>query len=403
MQAIIKQPPAAPALPDLRNLGTILRILLAVNGATLLAALAREPRRAAGPGEWAALTVFVEPRRFAELALLWLAQPWLSRLAPRSAILAVTAATCVVGLGTEALLPRISAEAPGALARHLVFALVAQFALIAYFRLRARALSPAVTEARLQALQARIRPHFLFNSITAVLSLMRSEPRRAEAALEDLADLFRVLMRDNRDLTPLADEVELCRQYLELEQLRLGERLLIEWNVKSMPGDALVPPLVLQPLLENAVYHGIEPSPTPGLLSINIFLSRDEIHALLKNPFIANGARHHVGNKMALDNIRERLALHFDAEASIESRVNRDTYEVHIRMPYRTKKAAPAGNGSVTAARRERGNDAGTQKRREPCLEQRLPGTTTIDAETPERREPVLSGPLSPALQVSHV
>ena len=103
-----------------------------------------------------------------------------------------------------------------------------------------------------------------------------------------------------------------------------------------MPGDALVPPLVLQPLLENAVYHGIEPSSEPGVISINIFLSRGEVHALLKNPYIANGARHRAGNKMALANIRERLALHFDAEASLESRVTHDGYEVHIRMPYRT-------------------------------------------------------------------
>src|SRR6185503_284101 len=111
------------------------------------------------------------------------------------------------------------------------FALAAQFLLIAYFRLRARALSPALTEARLQALQARIRPHFLFNSITAVLSLIRQDPKRAEEVLEDMAELFRVLMADNRELTPLAREVELCRRYLDLEQLRLGDRLKVEWEI----------------------------------------------------------------------------------------------------------------------------------------------------------------------------
>jgi two-component system sensor histidine kinase AlgZ len=128
----------------------------------------------------------------------------------------------------------------------------------------------------------------------------------------------------------------LCRQYLELEQLRLGDRLQVEWNVKSMPGDALVPPLVLQPLLENAVYHGIEPSSAPGTVSINLFLTRGEVHAILKNPYRTDGGRHHLGNKMALANIRERLALHFDAEASLNSRITKDAYEVHIRMPYRT-------------------------------------------------------------------
>jgi two-component system sensor histidine kinase AlgZ len=99
---------------------------------------------------------------------------------------------------------------------------------------------------------------------------------------------------------------------------------------------------MLQPLLENAVYHGIEPSSERGTVSINIFLSRDEIHAVLKNPYRADGGRHHSGNKMALANVRERLALHFDAEASLDSRVTRDGYEVHIRVPYRTAKADDA-------------------------------------------------------------
>ena len=392
MQGIIKQPPAIPALPDLRNLGTILRILLGVNGATLLAALAREPRLPALATEWATLTGVVEPTLFAEIAVLWVLQPWLARMSFHSAVVVVTAITCAVVTGVDIVMHRMAIESPAALARSLAFALSAQFALIAYFRLRARALSPAISEARLQALQARIRPHFLFNSLTAVLSLMRSEPRRAEAALEDLADLFRVLMRDNRELTPLADEVELCRQYLELEQLRLGERLVIDWNVKSMPGDALVPPLVLQPLLENAVYHGIEPSTTPGVVSINIFQSRDEVHALLKNPYFADGGRHHAGNKMALDNIRERLALHFDAEASLESKVTRDSYEVHIRMPYRTQRPAAAGSASAAGARRERGNEGGAERRREPRLAQPLPGVpaTSIDD---VRREPHLGEP----------
>jgi two-component system sensor histidine kinase AlgZ len=375
MHAIIKQPLDAPALPDLRNLGSILRILLAVNGATLLAAVAREPRVASVAAEWASLTAFVEPHLFAELALLWLAAPWLSRLPVRTAIAVITVITCALAFAINAMTPTLVGETPGSLLRHIAFALSAQFLLIGYFRLRARALSPAITEARLQALQARIRPHFLFNSLTAVLSLVRSEPRRAEAALEDLADLFRVLMRDNRDLAPLADEVELCRQYLELEQLRLGDRLEIDWNVKSMPGDALVPPLVLQPLLENAVYHGIEPLTERGLLSINIFLSRDEVHAILKNPYVANGVRHQAGNKMALDNIRERLALHFDAEASLESRIARDFYEVHIRMPYRTQRREPAGSSTSTGARPERGNDRGTHKRRHVRAQRSLPAT----------------------------
>ena len=137
-----------------------------------------------------------------------------------------------------------------------------------------------------------------------------------------MADLFRVLMADNRELSTLAHEVELRRQYLDLEQLRLGERLQVEWHIENMPGDALIPPLVLQPLVENAVYHGIEPLAEPGVISINVYKSRDEVHLVLRNPYRKDG-NHHAGNKMALGNIRERLALHFDAEASLQEQRHR--------------------------------------------------------------------------------
>lgn len=118
-----------------------------------------------------------------------------------------------------------------------------------------------------------------------------------------------------------------------------------------MPGDALVPPLVLQPLLENAIYHGIEPSSTPGVISINIFYKGGEVHAILRNPYEADGGRHHGGNKMAMANIRERLKLHFDAEGTLESRIRDATYEVHIRMPYRTTDTSAARE--TDRARRE--------------------------------------------------
>jgi len=156
-------------------------------------------------------------------------------------------------------------------------------------------------------------------------------------------------MRDNRELVPISDEIELCRQYLELEKLRLTDRLQVEWHLNNMPSDALVPPLVLQPLLENAVYHGIEPLSTPGVVSINIFCKGGDVHAILRNPYRSDGGSHHAGNKMALGNIRERLKLHFDAEGTLESRVRDAAYEVHIRMPYRTAAASQAAVPESTA------------------------------------------------------
>jgi len=328
MRAIVNQKSLPPRLPELRNLGTVLRILVAVNALALLAVLAREQRLAAVPSAWLETAALLEPHLLVNVLLLYMLAPWLERLPYRLGVTCILVLTAIVTFSLSVAFSKLGLDPFAAdPLRHAAFALLAAGALLFYFYLRAKALSPAISEARLQALQARIRPHFLFNSINAVLSLMRREPRRAENALEDLADLFRVLMRDNRQLAPLADEVELCRQYLDLEKLRLGERLVVEWHTENMPRDALVPPLVLQPLLENAIYHGIEPSSAPGVIAINIFLRRGEVHAILRNQ--------HAGNKRAMDNIRERLALHFDAEASLESKLNRENYEVHIRMPYR--------------------------------------------------------------------
>ncbi|HEY1460353.1 MAG TPA: histidine kinase [Casimicrobiaceae bacterium] len=336
MRTIINQNRDPLDLPDLRNLGTILRILLAVNAMVFVAAVAGETQWSAISDAWVQMSATVEPPLLVVLLALYALSPRLLAMPYAQGAASVLALSVTVVLGFNTILVATFGDVTTTtLLRRLLFALVITAALLYYFALRTKALSPAISEARLQALQARIRPHFLFNSINAVLSLIRREPKQAEEALEDLAELFRVLMRDNRQLAPLLDEVTLCKQYLGLEKLRLGERLCIEWHIDKMPEDALVPPLVLQPLLENAVYHGIEPSSAPGVIAINIFLRRGEVHAILRNPYQA-GSRHKSGNRMALANIRERLALHFDAEAGLESKVNRESYEVHIRMPYRT-------------------------------------------------------------------
>ncbi len=321
------------ALPSFRNLGIVLRILVLVNGAALAVAAARSAGMQEFWQELINLCALVEPLLFTVILVLVAANPLLRTL-PYWAGVAFIVVVEIAAVWLLAYITRVMSGAPLIAPLPLgAAALCITAVLLHYFHLRGRALSPALAEARLQALQARIRPHFLFNSINAVLSLIRSDPRRAETALEDLADLFRTLMADNRQLTPLAQEVDLCRRYLDIEQLRLGDRLKIVWRVDKMPGDALIPPLVLQPLLENAVYHGVEPQAVPGEISIDIFLLRDQLHAVLKNPYLHDGG-HHGGNKMALANIRERLALHFDVEASLTARLHGSTYQVHIVIPY---------------------------------------------------------------------
>jgi two-component system sensor histidine kinase AlgZ len=335
--ASINQNGGAVALPNFRNLGVMLRVLVMANAMALAAALVRAPTLDMTGRQLVEISSLFQPILLLTLLALMALSPLLQKMSYLNGICAVLAlpvltTTVVWQYGSTLMGGREG------LLRALIVAVGASALIVTYFNLRSRLLSPALTIARLQALQARIRPHFLFNSLNAVLSLIRAEPRRAEAALEDLADLFRVLMQDNRELAPLSREVALCRQYLDLEQLRLGERLQVEWNMEDMPHDALMPPLVLQPIIENAVYHGIEPAIEPGTVSINICRRGKALHAVVTNPVRKQG-RHHSGNKMAMANIRERLALHFDAEASITNTATESTYNVHIVIPYVTAAA----------------------------------------------------------------
>jgi two-component system sensor histidine kinase AlgZ len=325
------------ALPDFRNLGVAARILVGVNLGALVAAAIKAASFEQLVSEFLDIALIVEPVLIGALAVLSLTSRWLGRLP--SLIGLATVAAIVLVLTAAAAFLRASVDAgPLGIVRAGGFALLATAVLAGYFHLRNRAFSPALAEARLQALQARIRPHFLFNTLNAVLSLIRKDPRRAEAAIEDLAELYRMVMGDAKNLTTLAQELDLTRQYLNLEQLRLGARLVIDWQAADAPRDALVPPLLLQPLVENAVYHGIEPGVEPGTIVIAIRRDKDRVHMKLTNPYHPE-YQHRQGNRIALANIRERLALHFDVEGVLESGVNGSSYEIRMTMPYR--RAAP--------------------------------------------------------------
>jgi two-component system sensor histidine kinase AlgZ len=223
------------------------------------------------------------------------------------------------------------------LVRYALLSLIVCAILLMYFRLRTQVLSHALLDARLQVLRARIRPHFLFNAINAVLGIVRAQPKQAEAALEDMSDLFRMAMADVQDLAPLGLEIKLCKQYLALEQLRMGERLRIDWQIKDVPDDALIPPLLLQPLLENAVYHGIEPLSQGGCINITLEMNDKRMHIRVENPCVLRNEGTHKGNKIALGNIRERLELLFDVEAHYQVEVGKDFYRVEIAFPYVVK------------------------------------------------------------------
>ena len=209
-------------LPDFRNLGILLRAVLAAQLLGLLAALLASASPAQAPMQFFAYAAYLEPPLLTVVLLLYLLAPKLQTLPSRLAL----AACVVLAMLSAAIwhgLRLWQGDDSASLARSVLLGGIAAVLILAWFDWRARRLSPALVEARLQALQARIRPHFLFNSINSVLSLMRSDPGRAEAALENLAELYRALMADNRNLSSLGREMELARAYLELEGLRLGE------------------------------------------------------------------------------------------------------------------------------------------------------------------------------------
>ena len=326
-------------LPDFRSLGVFTRILLAANAVGAIAATFGADGIEDFPDRFARIAMVLEPSLLGTLGVLYIGSRLIARLPYTTGLGVVLLLAAVFSAAVAAAMAAVSAPfgqaAPiGDALWSACYALLLTGALAYYFALRERAFSPALAEARLQALQARIRPHFLFNCLNAVLVLVRRDPQGAEAALEDMADLFRSVMADARKLVPLADEIALTRQYLALETLRLGDRLKIEWALEDAVLDVLMPPMLLQPLVENAVYHGVEPGLDPGLIEIRARRSGDSMELTLSNPYHP-GHEHRQGNRIALANIEERLALHFDVEAALETEISQERFRILIRVPFR--------------------------------------------------------------------
>ncbi len=223
-----------------------------------------------------------------------------------------------------------------ALMRNLVITAIISSVVLRYLYVRHQSEKRlnAQHRATLDALQARIRPHFLFNSLNTIISLVREQPHRAEEALLDMAELFRHNLRQSDRLTTLADEIALCRQYLALEQLRLGSRLAIEWQLDALDLNTRIPALVLQPLLENSVYHGIEPCTSGGLLQIVGSASKGQQMITITNPVpLKDSGSPNSGHQIAIDNVRQRLNAHFGSNASLTLEPDQQEYRVRLTLP----------------------------------------------------------------------
>jgi two-component system sensor histidine kinase AlgZ len=330
--------PAPPPLliPDGCNLGTLLRVTVGVNAALVVGTLAAQSETGQFSAAFLSTAAVVEPVTLLTL-LAWCA---LRRfLPPVSGAGQRVLAWIVPAAIASAVLRLLMGPGPSAGSTVLTGSLVALAAGVAvqhYLELRSRAFSPAVAEAKLQALQSRIRPHFLFNSLNAVLAVVREDPARAERMLENLAELFRAVMGDVRELVPLDKELDLCRQYVEIEQSRLGERLRVSWQISPVHPRARVPQLLLQPIIENAVRYGAERQAGTCDIEVKVRQRGFLLEIGVSNP-IAREPVQREGNQIGLNNIRGRLALIYDLEARLETRVRRGRFELTMSIPVESK------------------------------------------------------------------
>jgi two-component system, LytTR family, sensor histidine kinase AlgZ len=208
-------------------------------------------------------------------------------------------------------------------------------ALVAALVWRAKGSMPAATTAKLAELQSRIRPHFLFNTLNSAIALVRQEPARAEALLEDLSDLFRAALAEHGESVTLAQEIELAKNYLSIEQVRFGDRLQVQWQLDPAANLAKLPPLLLQPLVENAVRHGVEPSAQGANLVIATKREGSKVVIQISNslPHLKANSASTSGNGMALNNVRQRLSLLHDLESSFQAGMKNGQFIVRIELP----------------------------------------------------------------------
>jgi two-component system sensor histidine kinase AlgZ len=352
MAAEQRSPAPAFFLPDFCAAHAVLAVVLIVELVAITLAIARH----ALPGSFwidlAACSLFLLWIGLGCAAVLCRARPWLATMpASKASAIAIALLVTFVGVVSEVVYQLgnlwgaglidggdvFPTDHAGFLLRNLAVGFIVSSLALRYFYVSTEWKRSIEMEAlaRIRALQARIRPHFLFNSMNTIAALTRSNPERAEQAIEDLADLFRASLSDAHTQIALKDEIEIARTHQRIEQLRLGERLRVEWDIDNLPMRAQVPSLIIQPLLENAVYHGIEMLPAGGTVHISGGLVQDRIEIEVRNPVvIQQGYSEREGNRMALENIRQRLELAWPGRARVETSNGDGEFRAKLVFPH---------------------------------------------------------------------
>jgi len=272
----------------------------------------------------------------------WLAQMGLARGALLAFVM-ITLLTLLVGLVADRIVAGTISYAvvpldAVALAKQLGIACIIAGMVLRYFYVQQqlREQEQSELQARIQALQSRIRPHFLFNSMNIIASLISVDPETAESVVEDLSELFRASLNDAGNQVLLTDELELCERYVRIEHLRLGDRLKVAWDIGDYPDGLKIPLLTLQPLLENAIYHGIQPLPEGGIIAVTLRYDRNVVSVRITNPLPPPEYRTQTqGNKMAVNNIRSRFSVLYNDAAELTAEAEGNVFVTMLRYPYR--------------------------------------------------------------------
>ena len=224
----------------------------------------------------------------------------------------------------------------GRIARNLLIAMIMTGMAFRYFFLshQLRSREQAELASRIQSLQSRIRPHFLFNSMNIIASLISIDPDLAEEVVEDLSSLFRASLNDSTsEPVTLAQELDLCEKYVYIESLRLDDRLTVQWDVNVDTAAISIPLLTLQPLLENSIYHGIQPLPKGGTVTVSVELEGPHVQIEITNPMSDTSYEHKQGNRMAIDNIRNRMTALYGPEALLTTDVSGGFFTARLIYP----------------------------------------------------------------------
>lgn len=329
-------------LPDLCTVRMLFVLVLVSEILVLVLVLAPSSLTRFSWLDFGLTSLFVQWVMLTSAGLLCRLRPYLSQLSLQNSI-AASYGVIVVNIGLFSLFAQwlyLSPSRPnidfGSLASNLLTGAILAGLTLRYFYVQQRLLAKeqAELQARVQALQARIRPHFLFNSMNTIAELISVDPEQAERVVEDMSVLFRASLSDSGAQIPLREELDLCRKYLRIEALRLGDRLQVQWLHEQLPDGLKIPMLTLQPVLENAIYHGIQPLPEGGTINVEIVFDGHKLTIKVVNPKPKNNVTHGKGNHMALKNIHSRLLAIYGDSADLSTHDRETFYETSLSYPY---------------------------------------------------------------------